>query len=67
MRIEPRALAVDREAVDRRVVWLFVAAGSTLGGFAPVLWGGSAFGVAALALACLGGFSGIWLAVKLTG
>lgn len=67
MRIGPRALAVDTEAVDRRVVWLFVAAGSTLGGFAPVLWGGSAFGVAALALACLGGIAGIWLAIKLTG
>jgi hypothetical protein len=53
--------------MDRRVVWLFVVAGSTLGGFAPEAWGGSAFGVASLALACLGGIAGVWLVVKLTG
>jgi hypothetical protein len=53
--------------VDRRVLWLFVAAGSTLGGLAPELWGGSAFGVASLALACLGGIAGVWFALKLIG
>lgn len=53
--------------MDRRVVWLFVAAGSTLGGLAPKVWGGSAFGLASLALACLGGFAGLWVAVRLTG
>jgi hypothetical protein len=53
--------------MDRRVGWLFVVAGSTLGGFAPEACGGSAFGVASLALACLGGIAGVWLAVKLTG
>ena len=44
-----------------------VVAGSTLGGFAPEAWGGSAFGVASLGLACLGGIAGVWFAVKLTG
>lgn len=53
--------------MDKRVLWLFVAAGSTLGGFAPEAWGGSAFGVASLTLACLGGLVGVWAAVKLTG
>lgn len=53
--------------MDRRVVWLFVAASSTVGGFAPEVWGGSAFGLASLALACLGGLAGLWFAVKLTG
>ena len=53
--------------MDRRVVWIFVAIGSTLGALAPEAWGGSAFGVASLALGCLGGLAGLWLAVRLTG
>lgn len=67
MRIESRLSGADSDAVDKRVLWLFVAAGSTLGGFAPEAWGGSAFGVASLTLACLGGLVGVCAAVKLTG
>jgi hypothetical protein len=53
--------------MDRRVVWLFVGVGMTVGGLVPAVWGGSAFGVASLALASLGGVAGLWLAAKLTG
>jgi hypothetical protein len=53
--------------MDRRVVWLFVVVGSTMGGFAPEAWGGSAFGFASLALACLGGVAGLWCAAMLMG
>lgn len=53
--------------MDRRVVWIFVAVGSTVGALAPEAWGGSAFGVASLALGCLGGVAGLWFAAKLTG
>jgi hypothetical protein len=53
--------------MDRRVVWLFVAVGSTIGGLAPEAWGGSAFGLASLALGCLGGLAGIWAAFRLAG
>jgi len=49
------------------VVWIFVAVGSTVGGLAPEAWGGSAFGVASLALGCLGGLAGVWLAARLAG
>ena len=52
--------------MDRRIVWIFVGAGSTIGGFAPVTWGGSAFGFASLVLGCLGGVAGLWLALRLT-
>jgi len=45
--------------MDRRVVWLFVLVGSTLGGLAPEAWGGSALGLASLALASLGGVAGV--------
>ncbi|HEU5404668.1 MAG TPA: hypothetical protein VFU52_01190 [Gaiellaceae bacterium] len=53
--------------MDRRVMWLFVAVGSTIGGLVPEAWGGSAFGLASLALGCLGGLAGIWAAIRLTG
>jgi hypothetical protein len=53
--------------MERRVVWLFVAVGSTIGGLAPEAWGGSAFGLASLALGCLGGLAGIWAASRLIG
>ena len=48
-------------------MWLFVAVGSTIGGLLPEAWGASAFGLASLAFACLGGLSGVWAAVRLTG
>ena len=47
--------------------WIFVGVGMTLGGLLPEVWGGSALGVAALALASLGGVAGLWLAVRLMG
>lgn len=52
--------------MDRRIVWIFVGVGMTLGGFVPVVWGGSALGVASLVFGTLGGFAGLWLAAKLT-
>jgi hypothetical protein len=45
--------------VDRRLIWIFVAVGSTVGGLMPEAWGGSALG-------CLGGLAGLWFAVRLT-
>lgn len=53
--------------MDRCVMWLFVLVGSTIGGLVPEAWGGSAFGLASLALGCLGGLAGIWAAFRLTG
>ena len=50
--------------MDRRIVWLFVGAGAVVGGFVPVVWGGSALGVASLVFGTLGGVAGLWLAAK---
>ncbi|HZT94630.1 MAG TPA: hypothetical protein VE985_09155 [Gaiellaceae bacterium] len=57
----------DDPFMDRRVLWLFAAVGMTVGGLLPQLWGGSALGVASLALGTLGGVAGLWFAAKLTG
>jgi hypothetical protein len=53
--------------MDRRVVWIFVGVGMMVGGLLPKAWGGSALGLASLALGSLGGLAGLWLAVRLTG
>lgn len=65
--LEARRPRADDLLVDRSVVWIFIAVGSTVGGLAPEAWGGSAFGVASLALGCLGGLAGVWLAARLAG
>jgi hypothetical protein len=57
----------DTSHMDRRIVWIFVGVGSTVGGLLPEMWGGSALGVASLALGCVGGVAGLWLAAKLAG
>jgi hypothetical protein len=53
--------------MDRRVAWIFVVVGSTIGAFAPMAWGGSGLGLASLTFSCLGGIAGLWCAAKLTG
>jgi len=53
--------------MDRRVVWIFVGVGMTVGGLVPEASGGSALGLGSLALGSLGGLAGLWLAVRLTG
>ena len=52
--------------MDRRVVWLFVGVGMVVGGFVPLVWGGSALGLASLVFGSLGGVAGLWLAAKVT-
>lgn len=41
-----------------------VLAGSTVGSFAPELWGGSAMSVSGLVCSFIGGIAGIWVGVK---
>lgn len=61
-----RPAGADRRGMDRRVVWLFVGAGTIAGGFVPVVWGGSALGFASLVCGALGGVAGLWVGLKLT-
>lgn len=41
-----------------------VLVGSTVGGFVPELWGGSAMSVSGFVCSLLGGIAGIWAGVK---
>lgn len=40
--------------------------GSAIGGYLPILWGGSAFSMSSVILTAVGGIAGIWLGFKLT-
>lgn len=52
--------------MDKRLLWVFVIVGSTIGGLVPEAWGGSALGLASLTLGSLGGVAGVWFAAKLS-
>jgi hypothetical protein len=52
--------------MERRVIWLFVGFGMTVGGFVPLVWGGSALGFASLVFGTLGAVGGLWLGLKLS-
>jgi hypothetical protein len=51
----------------RSAVWLCAVAGLTAGGLAPVLWGGSALGLASLLCGLIGGVAGVFLGARLSG
>lgn len=50
--------------MDRRVIWLFVGVGMTVGGLLPEVLGGSALGFASLVFGTLGGVAALWLGLK---
>jgi len=53
-------------SMDKRVVWLFVLVGTTVGGFVPEAWGGSSFGMASLLMGVVGGIAGLWLGARIS-
>ena len=55
----------DTTLVDRRIIWLVVVVGTTVGGLLPEAWGASAFGGASLVFSLFGGLGGLWLGVRL--
>lgn len=45
---------------------LLAIVGSVLGGYIPLLWGGSALSMSSVLLAGFGGFAGIYVGFKLS-
>lgn len=43
-----------------------MAVGSVVGGYVPVLWGGSLFSLTSVFLTAVGGIAGIWAGFKLS-
>jgi hypothetical protein len=44
----------------KHLIYIFMTVGSALGGYAPVLWGDSAFSMTSVLLTAVGGCIGIW-------
>lgn len=50
--------------VDRRLIYLGLFIGSTIGSLVPSLWGEGMFSISSIVLSLLGGIAGIWVAYK---
>ena len=51
--------------MTKKLILLFLFIGSLVGGYVPLLWGGSAFSGSAVLFSTLGGFLGIYIGYKI--
>ena len=52
--------------MERKLIWIFMFIGSTIGGLVPMLWGDSAFSFSSIICTGIGGFLGIWAGFRMT-
>ncbi|MDO8619743.1 MAG: hypothetical protein Q7R64_00140 [bacterium] len=52
--------------MDRKMIWLGLFVGSTIGGFIPSFWGAGVLSFSGLIFSALGGFAGIWLGFRIS-
>ena len=64
--MEDTAARADDRTMDRRVLWMCIGLGSTVGGFVPMLFGQSSFSAASLLGSVVGCFAGVWLAARVS-
>jgi hypothetical protein len=51
--------------MDRRVIWLCAAVGSTVGSLVPALWGASEMSLTSIVLGLIGGVAGVMVGARL--
>lgn len=52
--------------MDRKIIWLGLFVGSTVGGFIPSLWGAGMFSFWGVIFTALGGIAGIWVGYRMS-
>jgi len=52
--------------MTKKFVWTGLFFGSTIGGFAPSMWGSDLFSPWGLATAAVGGLAGMWLGYRVS-
>lgn len=52
--------------MEKRMIWIMAALGGWLGGYIPLLWGGSSFSMAGILFSGLGAIGGIWIGFMMT-
>ena len=58
---------MDGWSMDRKLIWLAMIVGSTVGGVIPALWGAGFLSLSGLAFSAVGAIGGIYIAFKMTG
>lgn len=51
--------------MTKKLIFLFLFVGSAIGGYIPLLWGGSAFSFASIVWSGIGAVAGIYVGFKL--
>ena len=51
---------------SKKIIWIFMAIGSAVGGFVPSLWGADMFSLSPLVFGTLGAIIGIYIGFKIT-
>lgn len=59
-------VVADKRAMEKRILWMCLVLGSTLGGFVPEAWGASGFGVASIVGSAIGAIVGVWAAARIS-
>jgi hypothetical protein len=49
----------------KKLIYIFMFVGGSVGGYLPALWGGSMLSFSSIILTAVGGIAGIWLGFKL--
>jgi hypothetical protein len=49
----------------KKLCYIGAFVGSSIGGYAPVLWGGSMFSLSGVLLSMVGGLAGIWVGYRI--
>lgn len=52
--------------MDRKIIWLCLAVGSTAGSYIPSLWGAGSLSFSGLIFGALGGLAGIWVGYRVS-
>jgi hypothetical protein len=58
-------VAADDPSMERRVIWLCAAGGSTIGSFVPAVWGASEMSLSSILFGVIGGVVGVMLGARL--
>lgn len=51
--------------MTKKLIYVFLFIGSSVGGYLPVLWGDSVFSMSSILWSTVGGFAGIYVGFKL--
>ena len=63
--MEARGVSSDPRRVNKKVLWMCIAVGSTIGGYLPTLFGQSSFGLISMLGSGVGAVAGVFAAQRI--